>query len=158
MTLDYLDRYPAEMYHWRNLEPYLINAEFFCTINYEIKNMIRKSETLFLNATCKVIKPHFITNLKLQRINFGEVVIGMRKSEPVIIQNIHCKVLELYCGYKISLHSICRWFHQTEIQFVKSCGTLHRAVHEKFKNTTRTFSGSSDYVWAEMRGKSKNYF
>ncbi|KAJ8964226.1 hypothetical protein NQ314_005055 [Rhamnusium bicolor] len=94
LKLGYLDLYPAEMFYWRNLQPYIINTKFTCNIEYKSENMSRKSETIFLDASCTVTKPDFITNLKLQRIDFGKVAIGMKKIEPIILQNINYTEIE----------------------------------------------------------------
>ncbi|CAH1155492.1 unnamed protein product [Phaedon cochleariae] len=88
IILDYLDYYPAEMCYWRTLEPYMLQSKMVCSIDYYSTSMIRRQETIYLDASVRVVRPDFITNLKTQRINFGNVAVGMSKTEHIILQNI----------------------------------------------------------------------
>lgn len=45
---------------------------------------------MFVKATCKVIRPDFIINLKTQHLDFGSVTIGTATTEFIAIQNIKC--------------------------------------------------------------------
>lgn len=87
-ALENSDYYPAEMLHWRTMEPFEIKSRFVCEIRYGGDAMYKNLDKIYLRATCKVIRPDFITNLKIQRINFGKVPIGAGKTEEIVIQNI----------------------------------------------------------------------
>ncbi|XP_076253985.1 uncharacterized protein LOC143192492 isoform X1 [Rhynchophorus ferrugineus] len=87
LTYDYLDMFPAEMVYWRNMDPYYITANFTCHVSYEVEDNLEEHQ-LFLTALCRVVRPEFITDLNLQRIDFGKCAIGMSVSKKIVIQNI----------------------------------------------------------------------
>nr|CAI5830131.1 unnamed protein product [Callosobruchus analis] len=95
IVIDYLDIFPAEMFYWRSVEPYEISSKLMCTINYRSEEMYKNTDVLYLNAHCTVVKPDFTINLKLQRLDFGDVAIGMSSIEYIIIQNIQYSNIEI---------------------------------------------------------------
>lgn len=48
----------------------------------------RKTERLLMKATCKVVKPDFVTNLKTQHFHFGTVAVDTTATEYITVQNI----------------------------------------------------------------------
>ncbi|CAH1954454.1 unnamed protein product [Acanthoscelides obtectus] len=95
IVIDYLDFFPAEMIYWRSLEPYEISAKLTCTVNYRSEDMYKTTDTLYVNAQYTVVKPDFTINLKLQRLDFGAVAIGMSIIKYIVIQNIQYNDIDI---------------------------------------------------------------
>lgn len=123
VVLSYLDYFPAEMCVWRSLEPYSIESDFICTVRYHNRDMYvlqfsiqcefyffflnfsdRRTEKLLMKATCKVIRPDFITNLRTQHLDFGSVAINSTAKEYIAIQNIKSKYFSPLEGATESLY------------------------------------------------------
>ncbi|XP_030759567.1 cilia- and flagella-associated protein 74-like isoform X2 [Sitophilus oryzae] len=94
LEYSYLDLFPAEMVYWRNMEPYYIKANFICKTVYENDDTIKEFR-LYFQANCRVVQPDFITNLNLQRIDFGRCAVGGSIFKIITLQNIKYHSIQL---------------------------------------------------------------
>ncbi|KAK9874123.1 hypothetical protein WA026_002476 [Henosepilachna vigintioctopunctata] len=84
-----LDFYPAEIAIWRNIEPYFLNVNFVCHVEYDFEEFWYHPPDVFsLETVCKVIPPDFIHDQKSQHLDFGQVAIGESRKKIITVQNI----------------------------------------------------------------------
>ncbi|KAF5284925.1 hypothetical protein FQA39_LY16880 [Lamprigera yunnana] len=88
VTLSDSELYHAEKEMWRFVEPKIVKGLFCCTLHYTTPDFDHKSEQLYFNTVCRVIRPDFIHNLKTQQIDFGTVLIGQKSRTIIELQNI----------------------------------------------------------------------
>ncbi|CAG9854455.1 unnamed protein product [Phyllotreta striolata] len=81
--------FPAEMCYWRSLQPFVVNSKLTCHVSYECKNACRANDRLHVDVVYKVVRPDFIlNNVTSQRIDFGNVILGTKGVQHVMVQNI----------------------------------------------------------------------
>ncbi|XP_057653697.1 uncharacterized protein LOC130892333 [Diorhabda carinulata] len=95
INVTYEDYFPSEMCYWRSMKPYTISSELTCVVTYNSDFFVRPKELINMNVYCRVVRPDFISNLKLQRVDFGNVAVGMSDNKNVIIQNIKYDTIEI---------------------------------------------------------------
>ncbi|XP_045465474.1 uncharacterized protein LOC123674595 [Harmonia axyridis] len=89
VQVEYSDLYPAELTLWRSIEPYILENNFVCHVEYEMDEpWSHEPDTFSLKAVCKVISPDFIHDQNSQRLDFGHVALGDSRKKIITIQNL----------------------------------------------------------------------